>query len=243
MTDFMPHEQWLVRSEFSDFFFVSNFNMKSILVRKKLDKDRIFVTGIPVSPKFQQPFNSEEIFKEFNLNPNKKIILFFGGGGLGLGKDSTVKYLKSFLDLNQPIQIVAISGKNNKMKKSFDELIETYGSEKLKVLEFTDKVPELMSISTFVVTKPGGLTTSESLASELPIIIINPIPGQEEQNAEFLESAGVAVWIKKNEDPSRKIFDLFNSPIKLTEMKENAKVMGRKNSTQRICNIIVNSLN
>jgi len=243
MTDFMPHEQWLVRSEFSDFFFVSNFNMKSILVRKKLDKDRIFVTGIPVSPRFQQPFNSEAIFKEFNLNPNKKTILFFGGGGLGLGKDSTVKYLKSFLDLNQPIQIVAISGKNNKMKKSFDELIENYGSEKLKVLEFTDKVPELMSISTFVVTKPGGLTTSESLASELPIIIINPIPGQEEQNAEFLESSGVAVWIKKNEDPSKKIFDLFNSPIKLTEMKENAKVMGRKNSTQRICNIIVNSLN
>lgn len=243
MTDFMPHEQWLVRNEFSDFFFVSNFNMKSLLMKEKINKDKIFVTGIPVSPKFQQEFNKEAIFSEFGLQHNRKTVLFFGGGGLGIGKESTVKILKSFLELDQPLQVIAISGKNSKMKKHFDELAEIYGADNLKVLEFTDKVPELMSISDLVVTKPGGLTTSESLVSELPMIIINPIPGQEEQNAQFLETAGIAIWIKKHDDPSIILKDLLNSPIRLTEMRENAKIMGKRNSTQRICNILINSLN
>lgn len=243
MTDFMPHEQWLVRHEFSDFFFVSNFNMKSLLMKERINKDKIFVTGIPVSPRFMQEFNKSEIYNEFGLNPKKKTILFFGGGGFGLGKESTVKILKSFLETKMNLQVVAISGKNSKMKKHFDELAMEFGTDTLKILEYTDKVPELMSISTLVVTKPGGLTTSESLVSELPMIIINPIPGQEEQNAAFLEAAGIAIWIKKHDDPSKIITDLLHSPIKLTEMKENAKIMGKRNSTQRICNILINSLN
>ena len=129
------------------------------------------------------------------------------------------------------------------MQKHFDELSTKYGEECLKVLGFTDKVPELMHISTLVVTKPGGLTTSESLVSELPMIIINPIPGQEEENTEFLESAGIAIWIRKNDNPEKIIKDLLNSPIKLTEMRENAKTVAKRNSTQRICNILINSMN
>lgn len=243
MTDFMPHDQWLVRNEFSDFFFVSNFNMKNLLIKEKINKDKIFVTGIPVSTRFQQEFDKSAIYKDFELNPNKKTILFFAGGGFGLGTESTVNILKSFLDLKDELQIVAISGKNPKMKKQFDELHEEYGDNILKVFEYTDKVPELMNISTLVVTKPGGLTTSECLVCGLPMIIINPIPGQEEQNAEFLESAGIAVWLKKHDNPKKVINNLLHSPIRLTEMKENAKVIARRNSTQRICNILINSLN
>src|SRR5574344_858622 len=212
-------------------------------MKERINKDKIFVTGIPVSPRFMQEFNKSEIYNEFGLNPKKKTILFFGGGGFGLGKESTVKILKSFLETKMNLQVVAISGKNSKMKKHFDELAMEFGTDTLKILEYTDKVPELMSISTLVVTKPGGLTTSESLVSELPMIIINPIPGQEEQNAAFLEAAGIAIWIKKHDDPSKIITDLLHSPIKLTEMKENAKIMGKRNSTQRICNILINSLN
>lgn len=243
MTDFMPHEQWLVRNEFSDFFFVSNFNMKNLLIKEKINKDKIFVTGIPVSTRFQQEFDKPAIYKDFGLDPNKKTILFFAGGGFGLGAESTVNILKSFLNLKNELQIVAISGKNPKMKKRFDELQEEYGDNILKVFEYTDKVPELMNISTLVVTKPGGLTTSECLVCGLPMIIINPIPGQEEQNAEFLESAGIAIWLKKHDDAKKVINNLLHSPIRLTEMKENAKVVARRNSTQRICNILINSLN
>lgn len=84
------------------------------------------------------------------------------------------------------------------MNLGFKSIVEeTNSANRVKVLDYTTKVPEIMSISTLVVTKPGGLTTSESLASGLPLLIINPIPGQEEENAEFLENHNVGVWLRK----------------------------------------------
>ena len=96
-----------------------------------------------------------------------------------------------------------------------------------------------MSISDLVVTKPGGLTTSESLASNLPMVIINPIPGQEEENAEFLESKGIAIWIKKNDNPDLIIDDLLSNNKKLETMKGNTKILAQPNSTKNICDTLL----
>lgn len=126
------------------------------------------------------------------------------------------------------------------MKIGFEEIVKKYGkTDSVKILEFTKHVPELMSISDLVVTKPGGLTTSESLASHLPMVIINPIPGQEEENAEFLESKGIAVWIKKNDNPDLIIKDLLLNNEKLESMKENTKILARPNSTKNICDTLL----
>ena len=92
----------------------------------------------------------------------------------------------------------------------FENIVETYNAkDRVVVLPFTDKVPELMSVSTLVVTKPGGMTTTECLASHLPMIIINPIPGQEEENAEFLESKGISIWIKNSVRKEKRKYFLF----------------------------------
>ena len=129
------------------------------------------------------------------------------------------------------------------MNNNFKELVEkTHSQNRVRVLDYTNKVPELMSISTIVVTKPGGLTTSESLASDLPMLVINPIPGQEEENAEFLEAHNVAVWLKKNDEPNTVINDLFKNPEKLEQMRKNAKLLAKKNSTKDICKIIMNEI-
>ena len=126
------------------------------------------------------------------------------------------------------------------MKASFEEIVtNNKAKENVVILEFTNKVPELMSISNMVVTKPGGLTTSESLASHLPMVVINPIPGQEEENAEFLESKGIAVWIKKNDNSEKIIENLLSDKEKLEEMKENTKILSKPNSTDDICNILL----
>lgn len=90
-----------------------------------------------------------------------------------------------------------------------------------------------MSISNLVISKPGGLTTSESLASNLPMIIINPIPGQEEENAEFLESKGTGVWIRKNDSPYEVLKNIIDNPVKLEEMKKNTEILA-KNIQQKI---------
>ncbi len=85
------------------------------------------------------------------------------------------------------------------------------------------------------------MTTTESLASKLPMIVINPIPGQEEENAEFLESKGVCVWIKKDDDVTEILTNLFTNQTKLEEMKKNATLLGHPNSTRDICNILLHT--
>lgn len=241
LTDFASHEQWLVGHEYTEFFFVSNDNMEKELCDYGVEKTKIHITGIPMSDRFLGKFNQDEILDMFQLDPNKKVILFFGGGEFGLGKNRTIQILRSFILHVPNYQIVAISGKNKKMKERFENLIdELNASSRVKVLGFTDKVPELMSIASLVVTKPGGLTTTESLASHLPMVIINPIPGQEEENAKFLEDHGVGIWIKKEDNPDEVITKLFASEEKIEKMRENTKLLAKIHSTQNICDIIMN---
>ena len=148
--------------------------------------------------------------------------------------------LKSLIRLFSKLQVVAISGKNRKMNTKFEELVKnTDSAERIKVLEYTNKVPELMSISSFVITKPGGLTSTESLTAHLPMIIINPIPGQEEENAEFLVEKGVGLWIKKNDNVARVLKNLYRDPQKLPLMKENTYSLSRPNSTEEICKTLL----
>lgn len=156
MTDFAPHDQWLVGDEYIDFYFVSNEIMKQKMVDSKIDKNKIFVTGIPISKRFLQKYPHEETLKNFKLLPNKKTILFFGGGEFGLGKEKTVQILRSLACSTYDIQVIAIAGKNQKMKEEFEKVVKEFNKENsIKVLAFTDKVPELMSISDLVITKPG----------------------------------------------------------------------------------------
>lgn len=242
MTDYAPHDQWLVFNKYVDYYFVSHDGMKKELHEKGIPNEKIFATGIPLSNKFLLKYDKPTILKSFGLSPDKKTVLFFGGGEFGLGKTQTFKIFKSFVECPENIQIVAISGKNQKMKEAFENLVESLNKkDSVKILEYTNQVPELMSISDLVVTKPGGLTTTESLASGLPIVVINPIPGQEEENATYLEENKVAIWLKKDDNVEAILKDLFSNPEKMQEMKIRARLLAKKNSTKDICKILLGS--
>lgn len=243
MTDFSPHDQWLVENENTDYFFVAHDKMKEYLISKNIPASKVFATGIPISARFLKKYNREEILKEFNLKENKKNILFFGGGEFGLGKSRTVEIFNNLVNDFEDIQVIAIAGKNEKMKSEFEKIVKEHNKqENIKVLAFTNKVPELMSISDLVISKPGGLTTSESLASNLPMIIINPIPGQEEENAEFLESKNTGIWIRKKDSSHEVLKNIINDSKKLNEMKKNTELLAKKHSTNDICNILISHL-
>ena len=240
ITDYAPHEQWLICPEEVDYFFVAHNGMRDALIKKGISKSKVFTTGIPLSNRFLEHYNKKEILDEFGLQQGRKRILFFAGGEFGLGKNTTLQVLKTFSEHFHNLQIIAIAGRNKNMKEKFEELVEnTSREDTIKILEYTNKVPELMSISDLVVTKPGGLTTTESLASGLPIIVINPIPGQEEENAEFLEQNGVGIWIKKEDNVKEILEDILGNPEKMLEMKVKARLLAKKNSTQDICKIIL----
>lgn len=240
MTDYAVHKQWFMFPEYVDYIFVAHDGMKQELIKNGVEEFKIYATGIPLSNRFLLNYNKEQILNELNLSVNKKTVLFFAGGEFGFGKDKTFKILKTIINSFPNMQVVAIAGRNKKMKNNFEELVEETNSyENVKILAYTNKVPELMSISDLVISKPGGLTTTESLASGLPIIVINPIPGQETENAEFLEKHQVGIWLKKKDNVEEKLYDIFNTPEKLQKMKINARLLAKKNSTADICKILL----
>ena len=235
LTDYAPHNQWLVKSEFIDYYFVAQQGMVDDLVSRGVNKDKIHVTGIPLSSRFLQSYNKQKILEDYGLTSDKNTILFFAGGEFGFGKNKTFNRLKAIIDNLPNLQVVAVAGRNEKMKERFDELVKATKTESnVKILSFTNQVPELMSVSDLVITKPGGLTTTESLASGLPLIIIDPLPGQEEENAEFIENSGAGIWVKDSDNIETILLDIFNNPDKLESMKSKARLIAKKNSTQNI---------
>lgn len=242
LTDYAPHDQWLVFSDYCEYFFVAHDDMKNALIKKGIDSNKIYATGIPLSNRFLMHYNKEEILNSLGLKKDKTTILFFAGGKFGLGKSNTYEILRTLAEKFSDIQVIAISGKNEKMKKEFDTIVsETYSQDNIKVLEYTNMIPQLMTISDLVITKPGGLTVTESLASGLPIIIINPIPGQEEENAEYLEEHQVGIWLKKEDNLQEFLSNLFSSKITIRNMKIRARLFAKKNSTKDICKILLNN--
>ena len=243
LTDYHIHAQWLVLHKYVNYFFVATDQMKIDMISQGVNDQKIFVTGIPVSERFLQHFDKNEICKEFELSPEKDTILFFAGGEFGLGRNTTYMILKILIRLFKDLQIIAISGKNRKMNLKFKTLIENTNSKnRVKLLEYTNKVPELMFISDGVITKAGGLTLTESLVSNLPIAIINPIPGQEEENAEYIVSNGAAVWIKKDASILRILKYLSRNRDYLKNMKQKSKELAKPNSTSDICEILIKKI-
>ncbi len=244
LTDFAPHDQWLVGSDYTDYFFVAHNKMKEYLISKNIPENKIFATGIPISNKFLETFNTSKILNSLGFKENLKTILFFAGGKFGLGKSRTLEIFNTLVNDFNNIQVIAISGKNKKMYEDFNQIVKAANkTDFIRVFEFVNNVPELMAISDIVITKPGGLTTTESLVSGLPMIIINPIPGQEEENAQFLEHSNIGIWLKKQMNITETISNFISNDAKLKQMKENTKKISNRNSTKDICTILKAGLN
>lgn len=231
MTDYASHKFWEIKHEYIDMYFVANNEMKCTLINNGIDSSKINVTGIPVDPAFTKEYDKEELYKEFEISPDKRTFLIFGGGQFGM---SNIKnFFKAVLNIKEDIQIIAIAGKSKKNQKLFEKLAKN-SNKKVVVLGYTNKVPELMQIADFVVSKPGGLTTTEILVSQVPFIIINPVPGQEEENANFLTNNGAAVRIWDASKALPFIEQFINDSFRIENMKIMQKHISRPNSTRDI---------
>lgn len=243
MTDFASHKQWLIGKDYTDYFFVSNIEMKTSLISEGIYPNKIYVSGIPISPNFYKNYDKENIYKSLNIAKNKKNIIFFGGGSLGLSSSSNVQaILTSLLQAtDESHQIIIISGKNQKLYNDFQKTINnTYHKSQIKLIDFTTELPELLPITSFVITKPGGLTITECISTNVPIILINPIPGQEKENAQYIADNKMGIWIKTNKPTSEYFQEIFNDTKLIEEIKENQKKYSHINSTKNICDILIN---
>lgn len=166
MTDYAIHKQWLSQHKYIDYFFVAHNGMKEELQELGIDSAKIYATGIPLSNKFLLKYDKAEIREALGLERGKITVLFFAGGSSHIARGASTNIFNYFLKTNNNIQTIVITGKSKELKEVFDEKVQEYKKEKnIIILPFTDKVPQLMNASDIVITKPGGLTTTESLAS------------------------------------------------------------------------------
>lgn len=240
LTDYASHKFWLSSKECVELYFVANEPMKYSLMHEGIQERKIHVTGIPVRPEFLKKYDRKPILDELGFDDDKPIFLVFGGGQYGMSDSS--KLFKGLLEIRQDVQIIAIAGKSESTKKTFTKLASNY-DKKVAVLGFTDKVAELMSVADFVVSKPGGLTTTEILVSNVPFIIFNPVPGQEEENSWFLVNNGAGFRMYDLNKTTPFVEQLLDDKYRIENMKLMQKYIAKPNSTKDIVDTVIQEMN
>ena len=228
VTDFDLHRLWL--HDHMTGYFAANEEVAFRMQATGVDAKKIRVTGIPIMPAFSQSFNRENCAQSIGLNPAIKTFLLMGGGA-GLGDLATVA--ENLLGLRDDFQLIVLAGKNAKALASLRLLTEHY-PKRLVPVRFTPDVAQLMACADVVITKPGGLTTSECLAMGLPMIINAPIPGQEERNADYLLEQGVALKAFDAVTLSYRVRHLLENPMQLQQMTEKASQLGMPHAGKHV---------
>jgi processive 1,2-diacylglycerol beta-glucosyltransferase len=205
------------------------------MTARGIPTDSVYVTGIPIMPIFSRRCDRAECARELGIAPDKTtVLLMTGGAGLG-GGDLMVERL---LGLPNDFQLVALAGKNQQLLVKYRSLAAARPG-RLFALGFTSTIERVMASADLAVTKPGGLTVSECLAVGLPMVLIAPIPGQEERNADYLIEQGVAVKAPDGVALEYKIGQLLKEPERLKQMREKMRALGRPAAAQAVLNRVL----
>lgn len=233
VTDFDLHRMWV--HEHMTGYFAANDEVAYRMQAMDVDPTKIRVTGIPIMPAFSQRLNREICAQAIGLNPAMKTFLLMGGGA-GLGDLATVAV--RLLELRSDFQLIVLAGKNVEALASLKLLSQRY-PKRLVPVGFTQDVAQLMACADVVITKPGGLTTSECLAMGLPMIINAPIPGQEERNADYLLEQGVALKAFDAVTLAYRVRHLLENPKQLQQMHEKASQLGKPYAGRDVVNVVL----
>ena len=222
VTDYTIHPFW--EDANVDYYITASELLDYQAMRKGLPKNKIRPFGIPIQPHFAQKLPQEEARKKLGLEDRFTVLLMMGSMGYGQDVLSTIRSLDR---MNEDIQLVTVCGNNKKLKARIDALIKhkniiNYG--------YTQEVSTLMDAADCIITKPGGLSTSEALAKGLPIIMLDPIPGHEDRNKEFMLNNGVAMSISPTFPVTEAVYQLLNFDFKTQELKDNMKHIAKPNA-------------
>ena len=228
LTDFAFHPFWEEGLNL-DYVVIPNEQLTVQALKKGFSAKQVLPLGIPIHPKFSNYISKAEARAKIGLDLNKRTVLLMSGS-MGYGNiEETVNLLDR---VPYDFQIITVCGNNSAAKAKIDGM-----KTKKRVLNlgFVDYVDVLMDASDCIITKPGGLTSSEALAKGLPMIIVNPIPGQEDRNTEFLTNNGVAMAVTPTLPLDEVMFHIFSNPKRLDVMREAIGLIAKPTSTRDIC--------
>jgi processive 1,2-diacylglycerol beta-glucosyltransferase len=216
VTDFDVHGLWM--NQPCERFFVATEETRENLTSLGVDGRAITVTGIPIDPVFAGRRDRHEAARRMHLAADAPVVLQMAGG---FGVGSVERIHQSICEIDQPLQIVVVTGKNTEAANAL-RATELNPRHRRTILGYTDEMHDLLLAADVVVSKPGGLTSSESLACGCPMMIVEPIPGQEDRNADFLLENGCAIKANNLASLSHKLGSLLDDPDRLTRMRESA---------------------
>lgn len=220
VTDFVPHPLWV--HEGVDRYFVASEQSASRLQALGVAPDRISVSGIPIRSDFAG-------LPRPRPTAHREILVM--GGGCGLGP--LVEAVRSLSQLPHcAMRVMVVCGHNEPLRGELQDLF--HNDPRVEILGFTPKIPALMAKADLLVTKPGGITCSEAMACELPMLLLRPLPGHEEENAAYLTETGAATLVDENQVGRFAASLLFAAPARLALMREAARLAGTPQSARQI---------
>lgn len=233
LTDYAPHSYWIYDGV--DRYVVPSEETGKKLADNGIDPKKILPFGIPIDPKFREGKDKEKVFKRLSLDNDVDCVLIMGGSqGLGSIRELVELLDRSYIDL----QIIVAAGTN---KRLYNWLVKKSRRSRKKILPFLHAadVDELMEISKVLVTKPGGITTAEALAKGMPMLIVNPLPGQEAMNTKFLLKEGVALKAENSQDAVTLLEEVLYNRSKLNQMSVKARSLAKSESSMNIARLIL----
>ena len=236
ITDFDVHMLWVYRHLSG--YCVASEEIAWRLRARDVGDATVEVTGIPVMPSFGKPLDRGECAREIGLDPSRMTLLLMSGGA---GVIPLHKLARRILSIRPDVQVIALAGKNARMLESLSDVGREHPGRMVPV-PFTQTVERLMAASDLAITKSGGLTTSECLAMGLPMLVVSPIPGQEERNADVLLEQGAALKAYDEAGVEFKLRNLFAQPDRLEAMRRNARRLGSPDAASRIIRLVLDTV-
>ncbi len=227
-TDYETHRIW-VQSP-TERYYTATEDGKAYLVTAGVRPEQVLVTGIPVRPGFDAELGVSAARQRCGLDAGRPVVLLLCGG-FGVGPIGEL--LHELRHMPTDAQVVVIAGRNEVLRARLAEQAQA-GPPRVRVAGFTDKMHEWMQAADVVVTKPGGLTVAEALACGLPLVIVNPIPGQETRNSDYLLEHGAAIKVNNPRLLGYRVGKLLADTARLRGLQHAARAIARPHAARDI---------
>lgn len=227
ITDFITHKMYF--SNAVDFYIVASEFTKEKMVLNGIKKEKIFTYGIPIDDEFKN--------KKFDKKDGFNILTMFGA----LGMDDFSDYIIPILDISQDIKLTMVCGKNEELKEKLESKFSLFIEQKrLEIIGYTNEINRLMEEHQLLISKPGGLTVTEAIIKKIPLIIPFYIPGQEQENLEFIIEEEIGVYAENLEKTIKEITKFYKNRRKIEYMESNMKEIAKNFSTDNIIKLVEN---
>ena len=238
LTDYTTHSTW-IQNEI-DYYIVGHEYVKELLVYEGVDSEKVKAFGIPVEKSFLSHRDRETVLTELGLSPEKLTVLLMGGS---FGAGNIKETLEDLIAIDRDFQILVITGRNEHLKDKLSKMLDsTIHNKNICLLGYTNKMNDILASIDVLISKPGGLTTTEALLNDVPMIVPYFIPGQEEENLDFLTNCGASLRTTKKYILPVLLKVLIDDPSRLDNLRKNIKSIRKFDSAVNISNLVVDIL-